>query len=232
MTDTTLDAILLAVLADPQDDVPRLIYADALDEAGRSNYAEFIRVQCALAGAHCEPDCGCEDCRRRHALRRRERELAAVWDTPPGWTWVISRGFVAEVHCTLTDWIAHGPVAVRRQPVERVAVTDYGAHCYYHDPAPHQGAWIQKPGHPPFNVRGRFDTREEFAEAIGEEALQWAKRQAFPCEACGGRGQAWRDVGFKGGPERGPEKRYVAPPPRRLLFDCPACEGRGWRVGR
>lgn len=45
-------AMLMAVLASPADDLPRLVYADWLDEKG-SGYdhviAEFIRVQCELA---------------------------------------------------------------------------------------------------------------------------------------------------------------------------------------
>lgn len=269
--DRTLEALLLAILADPQDDSCRLIYADALDEAGQSGYAEFIRVQCALARLAVDPDaCGCDApresvcdyClglgRRVHRLRQRERELwgsdQAVWpkvcpDMPVGFGWtilpeafghtphtpyaVVRRGFVAEVRCDLGTWTAVGPAVVRRQPVERVVVTDYGHYCYYHDPAPHQGAWVQGAGSRlPFSAPGRFDTPEDFAEAIGKEALQWAKRQAFPCPACEGKGKVWKDIGLKSGPEYGPEKSYVAPPPQRLLFDCPACEGRGWRVGR
>lgn len=36
-------ALIAAVLADPDDDAPRLIYADWLDERGECDYAEFIR---------------------------------------------------------------------------------------------------------------------------------------------------------------------------------------------
>src|SRR5262245_43085265 len=38
-------ALLAAVLADPDDDAPRLIYADWLDERGQPERAEFIRLQ-------------------------------------------------------------------------------------------------------------------------------------------------------------------------------------------
>lgn len=46
-----LDALLAAVIAHPADDVPRLLYADELDEAaGRlTDRAELIRVQIALS---------------------------------------------------------------------------------------------------------------------------------------------------------------------------------------
>src|SRR5262245_25219775 len=42
-------AFLAAVIANPDDDAPRLIYADWLDENGDSERAELIRLQCQLA---------------------------------------------------------------------------------------------------------------------------------------------------------------------------------------
>jgi uncharacterized protein (TIGR02996 family) len=42
------DALLAAVLADPDADLPRLVYADYLDETGDRARAEFIRVQLAV----------------------------------------------------------------------------------------------------------------------------------------------------------------------------------------
>src|SRR5438552_3447336 len=38
-----------AIRRKPEDDVPRLAYADWLDQHGDADRAEFIRVQCALA---------------------------------------------------------------------------------------------------------------------------------------------------------------------------------------
>ncbi|HEY1189441.1 MAG TPA: TIGR02996 domain-containing protein [Gemmata sp.] len=43
-------ALLAAIRAHPDDDTPRLIYADWLDENGQPDRAEFIRLQC-LPGA-------------------------------------------------------------------------------------------------------------------------------------------------------------------------------------
>ena len=64
------DGFLRAITAAPADDLPRLIYADWLDEHGESERAEFIRLQIQLAGhpAHHSAETGCP-------LRRREREL-------------------------------------------------------------------------------------------------------------------------------------------------------------
>src|SRR5262245_53285184 len=39
------DAFIQAIIQAPDDDLPRLIYADWLDEHGESDRAEFVRVQ-------------------------------------------------------------------------------------------------------------------------------------------------------------------------------------------
>jgi uncharacterized protein (TIGR02996 family) len=45
------DALLRAIVRHPGDDTPRLVYADWLEENGRAEEAEFLRVQCRLASA-------------------------------------------------------------------------------------------------------------------------------------------------------------------------------------
>jgi uncharacterized protein (TIGR02996 family) len=65
---THQDAFLQAILENPDDDTPRLIYADYLDEHGDPDRAEFIRVQVALATL--PPDDS-----RRGQLGDRERQL-------------------------------------------------------------------------------------------------------------------------------------------------------------
>ena len=59
-------ALLAAIRAAPEDDAPRLVYADWLEEHGQPERAEFIRAQCELARTE------------NAALRRREAELLAV----------------------------------------------------------------------------------------------------------------------------------------------------------
>jgi uncharacterized protein (TIGR02996 family) len=65
---TERDAFLRAIAADPDDDAPRLVFSDWLEENGDPDRAEFIRTQCQLASAKLSK-------KRRHALRVREREL-------------------------------------------------------------------------------------------------------------------------------------------------------------
>lgn len=76
---TDRDALLAAVTAAPNDNLPRRVYADWLEENGEADRAEFIRVQCRLAGAD-------EDDPATWADRRRERDLlsrhGAAWSAP------------------------------------------------------------------------------------------------------------------------------------------------------
>jgi uncharacterized protein (TIGR02996 family) len=68
MLNTHEPGFLRAIAESPEDDAPRLIYADWLEEHGDPERADFIRVQIALAGLG-------EGDGRRHELRRRERAL-------------------------------------------------------------------------------------------------------------------------------------------------------------
>jgi uncharacterized protein (TIGR02996 family) len=46
------DALMAAIIADPDDDTPRLVYADWLQENGDEARAEFIRLQCPPRGGY------------------------------------------------------------------------------------------------------------------------------------------------------------------------------------
>jgi uncharacterized protein (TIGR02996 family) len=50
------DAFLAAIRARPNDDLPRLVFADWLNEHGENARAEFIRLQCELANLLAELD--------------------------------------------------------------------------------------------------------------------------------------------------------------------------------
>ena len=68
-------ALLAAIHADPRSDLPRLVYADWLDDRGEVEHAEFIRLQCDTA-ARDEPWGVCEYTPRERALVRR---FGAKW---------------------------------------------------------------------------------------------------------------------------------------------------------
>lgn len=61
-------AFLAAIIAQPDDDTLRLVYADWLDEQGDADRAEFIRLQIRLAGMSWEDP-------KRDAVYQRTREL-------------------------------------------------------------------------------------------------------------------------------------------------------------
>ena len=89
---THADAFLQAILDAPDDDAPRLLFADWLDEQGDPDRAEFIRVQIAL------------ERRAPPGLRRREQELLSLheseWAAPVqgmATEWTFRRGFIDDV---------------------------------------------------------------------------------------------------------------------------------------
>jgi uncharacterized protein (TIGR02996 family) len=109
-------ALLAAVLADPDDDGPRLVYADWLTAQGDPR-GEFITVQCALAK---DP--------KNKALRAREKALmrkASAWTKAArqiGRECVLRRGFVSSVRATALAFISQGASLFATEPVEELEI--------------------------------------------------------------------------------------------------------------
>jgi uncharacterized protein (TIGR02996 family) len=70
------DAFLADIIANPDDDAPRLVYADWLEDHGQPGRAAFIRIQCELARDALRPDTRREDleAKERELLRRHRRD--------------------------------------------------------------------------------------------------------------------------------------------------------------
>jgi uncharacterized protein (TIGR02996 family) len=144
---TERDAFLKAIRDSPDDDTPRLVFADWLTENGEESRAEFIRVQCELERVVCSwvavggPSCDrwlangqkgrCSKCRGADSLRAREGELLRdgnlvlrMW--PPGITVgpnaLFRRGFAEWVRCPGDDWARHGDAVLAEHPVREVVV--------------------------------------------------------------------------------------------------------------
>src|SRR4051794_31473628 len=113
------DGFLQTNIDNPDDDTPRLVYADWLDEHGDPARAEFIRVQCELAKL---PD---HDPRVR-ALEDREHELLGAnegeWfpDATGLHEWEWSRGFVDDVTADHQQLTSGGAGAWTMHPVTRI----------------------------------------------------------------------------------------------------------------
>lgn len=101
-------ALLAAVIADPESDAPRLIYADYLEENGQSEHAEFIRCDIAkLSDPYCErfhdrKGCSCNWCRSAQ-LEQRVGKLVK-YGIPGDVASLIWRGFVHKVSGYALDW--------------------------------------------------------------------------------------------------------------------------------
>jgi uncharacterized protein (TIGR02996 family) len=117
------EASLLAAIRDePDDDLPRLAYADWCEERGDGARAEFIRVQVELSH-------GVRDRGRAVERLRRLRELSAryraAWAGPleklvPGATF--ERGFITEVALAAADFLKHGERILTTHPITSVVI--------------------------------------------------------------------------------------------------------------
>lgn len=115
-------AFLAAIIEAPDDDTPRLIYADWLEEQGDER-AELIRVQCERARTD-DRDPRCVE------LEYRERRLLAkyrnVWAKPlRPWSrnTEFERGLVERVALPAETWINDGPQVLSAAPVRHVKLT-------------------------------------------------------------------------------------------------------------
>jgi uncharacterized protein (TIGR02996 family) len=90
------DALLAAIIANPDDDTPRLVYADWLQENGQPERAEFIRLQCPTSGASAD-----NPATVARAFDLEER-YSAKWlvglPSSGGVNWTFRRGFPEILH--------------------------------------------------------------------------------------------------------------------------------------
>jgi uncharacterized protein (TIGR02996 family) len=122
---TTEAGLLQAIREAPDDDAPRLIYADWLDENDQPEGAELIRVQCELA--RLPPGA------RAAQLRQREQELLAGhskrWAAPLaalGATGTFRRGLLEHVEMTSFDFAKHADELFGAAPVRALTTTAHG----------------------------------------------------------------------------------------------------------
>ena len=127
------DGFLSSILADPDDDVPRLVYADWLEDHGEPRRAAFIRAQCRLARLD-------EDDPGRPSLVREEAEylpkaLAALEAKPrPAWLAKLpgrvpqglgfARGFPASWTTTANRFIQKAAELTSAVPIQHARLTN------------------------------------------------------------------------------------------------------------
>jgi uncharacterized protein (TIGR02996 family) len=195
---TDADALLAAIIENPDEDTPRLAYADEIQETDAER-AEFIRVQVEIARRP-RLDCGgvqCDRCQfptgfhrytkrcRGEVCRLRQREYYTsfryvVWNwtrgIPPGAQPSFRRGFVEKIVLRADWWVAHGPHIVTRYPITEIRLSDREPEL-----EPHGGQyrwWVPFPFPSPRSQRVPYRTAEEAREAVSADCLAWARAEA------------------------------------------------------
>jgi uncharacterized protein (TIGR02996 family) len=119
-------AFLQDIREHPDDNTPRLVYADWLEDEGDSERAEFIRAGCwraALPAGHAD-DKGLAS-REAELLARNEARWRAALPQLEGITWdeEFTRGFVEGVFTeTAGAFLRHAPALFAAAPVRRVKI--------------------------------------------------------------------------------------------------------------
>jgi uncharacterized protein (TIGR02996 family) len=112
---TADDAFLAAIIAAPTDDLPRLVYADYLDEHGDPARAEFIRVQIADARGGTGESGRAADLLAEHKSRWEIPDLRGVQ--------TFRRGFVEALNISAAEFVAHADRIGRAAPVMAVRLS-------------------------------------------------------------------------------------------------------------
>jgi uncharacterized protein (TIGR02996 family) len=170
-------AFLAAIRASPADDLPRLVYADWLDEHGQPERAEFIRVGCELAngsGWHSSPAKLAALARLTDRAAELSRHLLpSVWDDGerpvPVSAAYLDRGFLALFSCTFAWWLEHADATLPESAGLRVTLTT----------PVEWGAGLSGP--PRVSIAGRG---EEFRESEVVETAQLFRHDRFDLALC------------------------------------------------
>jgi uncharacterized protein (TIGR02996 family) len=131
-------ALLQGILDAPEDDAPRLVFADWLDDNGEPDRAEFIRAQIqSVPPAGDDPIC--EGLRMR-AAQLLARHFAEWVREVPGWARheaKFVRGFVRDVVCTAASFARRGARLFENAPVQGIRLTKYAGLIAQVTSAPH-----------------------------------------------------------------------------------------------
>ncbi len=124
----TLAGLLQAIIVDRDDDVVRFAYADACEESGDNERAEFVRWQMAGSGGHSWP------WRQEWMpVYFQGRMHIGWWKVPDGIICIFPdetsctfrRGFVEGIKCTSADWLEHADALLTVAPIREVQLTTW-----------------------------------------------------------------------------------------------------------
>jgi uncharacterized protein (TIGR02996 family) len=117
-------SFIAAIREAPDDDTPRLVFSDWLEDQGEIARAELIRVQCELARLPTfdlrYPEL---HLRQLELIAEHEREWLGEWAERLV-RWEFRRGLLHSVTLTPGPFVQHGEELFRDHPVERVALVE------------------------------------------------------------------------------------------------------------
>jgi uncharacterized protein (TIGR02996 family) len=139
----TQEALLQAIWNDPDDDTPRLVYADFLEETGREEEvarAQYIR-RCIQVNNQVYPFKAYELATEAYELGKEAGKLWKKYQKKwmrglPSWVCdepVIlqvtgreepKRGFLSTIKCSARDFLQHGKVILKAEPVVQIRLTE------------------------------------------------------------------------------------------------------------
>jgi uncharacterized protein (TIGR02996 family) len=126
---TEREALFATICASPDDDTPRLVLADWLEENGDPERAEFIRVQIALARGKPKPAKKVQLREGELLAQNRARWKAELPEFPAlRWSEYWSRGFVNCV--SVENWATFRRIhddVFRAAPLQHLILFDFGA---------------------------------------------------------------------------------------------------------
>ncbi len=157
--------LLQAVLDNPSDDLPRMVYADWLEENGEPERAEFIRLQIHMDDMGIPDGDLIPDHLSIEWRKMLEREIELI----PSLVFRemnarYERGFIYQLRGPLAALLEDGTAIVRENPVEKVAVTDW-----------HHSLEIQSTQH-----LFLLGASRRGADALGAAVLEYLIRQRKP----------------------------------------------------
>ncbi len=115
----TNNSLFQAIVKDPENDTPRLIYADWLEENGQPERAEFIRVQCEAARSPRFSPIWWELSERSEDLLAEHKE---EWLPSLGFQFtnpVFERGFLSGLQMTTASFLTQAPRLFQKAPLAR-----------------------------------------------------------------------------------------------------------------
>jgi uncharacterized protein (TIGR02996 family) len=121
--------LLQTIIQNPDDDTPRLIYADWLEDNGNQPRAEFIRAQCECARLF---RAGKEirqalDMRAKYAdlLRKHEKEWVGEFPNKAQ-SWSFARGFIEYVAVEAGNFLKYADDIFANTPIRRLYISNVG----------------------------------------------------------------------------------------------------------